>query len=246
MNAIRTIRALGPIDIKSVRRDSLLGWMIFMPIMTALIVRWLVPFITTALQNQLGFDLTPYYPVIMSYFFIMFTPMAYGWVIGFLLLDERDDQTLYALQVTPLKLNNYIAYRVVVPFLLSVVMTMVAFPMAGLVTIQWAQLLLISLVAAPIAPFMALLMAAVAQNKVQGFALMKGIGGVMLGPVIAFFIQSNWQILFGLFPTYWAAKVYWLLDAGAPGVWVFVAIGLVYQALLLFVLLNRFDKVMHR
>lgn len=41
--------------------------------------------------------------------------MVFGVVTGFLLLDERDDRTLTALQVTPLPLRAYIFYRVTVP-----------------------------------------------------------------------------------------------------------------------------------
>jgi hypothetical protein len=35
MNAIRAIRALGPIDVKNVRRDALLRWMVFVPLVVA-------------------------------------------------------------------------------------------------------------------------------------------------------------------------------------------------------------------
>jgi fluoroquinolone transport system permease protein len=34
-------------------------------------------------------------------FVLLMTPMLAGIVVGFLLLDQRDDQTLTALQVTP-------------------------------------------------------------------------------------------------------------------------------------------------
>ena len=32
MNTMQALRALGPIDIRSVRRDSALSWMVFIPI----------------------------------------------------------------------------------------------------------------------------------------------------------------------------------------------------------------------
>jgi fluoroquinolone transport system permease protein len=44
-------------------------------------------------------------------FLVVVMPALVGMVIGFLLLDQRDDQTLAALQVTPLTLNGYLIYR---------------------------------------------------------------------------------------------------------------------------------------
>ena len=40
MNAIRAIRALGPIDIKNVKRDPMLSWMALMPIFFGFLFRW--------------------------------------------------------------------------------------------------------------------------------------------------------------------------------------------------------------
>ena len=40
-----------------------------------------------------------------------------GTVVGFLLLDQRDDQTMTALLVTPLSLGDYLRYRMTLPML---------------------------------------------------------------------------------------------------------------------------------
>jgi fluoroquinolone transport system permease protein len=66
---------------------------------------------------QYGFDLSVYYPLIMS-FIAVAMPMIYGALIGFLVLDQRDDNTITALQVTPLTLVGYLGYRVALPTLL--------------------------------------------------------------------------------------------------------------------------------
>ena len=41
--ALRALRGLGPIDLKSVRRDSLLGWMLLIPLLIGLLYRYGVP-----------------------------------------------------------------------------------------------------------------------------------------------------------------------------------------------------------
>jgi fluoroquinolone transport system permease protein len=247
MNAFRVFKALGPIDARNVRRDSFLAWIVFLPILLALILRWGVPPLTTRLQEQFGFDLTPYYPVILSYFFVMTLPTVFGAVIGFLLLDERDDATLIALQVTPMTMNHYLVYRIAVPMTLTTLLMFVVFPLANLGSLGFLPLLFASLTAAPLAPLWAMLLAAFAENKVQGFALMKGSGFVLLVvPLFAYFVTSGWHWAFGLLPTFWPMKVYWVLEAGGSNVWVYVLVALAYQFTLLAFLMRRFNKVIHR
>ena len=246
MNSISALRALGPIDLRNIRRDSLLGWMIFVPLISAIVLRLAVPPITDSLIAQFNFDLTPYYPVLLAYFFVMMGPIVFGVLVGFLLLDERDDDTLTALQVTPLSVNNYVLYRIIIPVILTIVLMFVIFPLAGLGSLDFWPLLLATLVAAPMAPLFALFLATFANNKVQGFAMMKGSGGVLFAPILAFFVSSNWELAFGILPTYWPIKVYWLLEAGQGPVWPYVLVALVYQFALLVFFVRRFNKILYQ
>ncbi len=239
------VRALGPIDFKSVRRDSMLRWLVALPVALGLAARWGVPPLTSWLAGRYAFDLTPYYPLVMS-LMVLAVPAFMGCVVGFLLLDQRDDHTLTALQVTPLTLNGYLIYRTTVPMLLSVVMTMLLIPLAGLVNLDFLPALLAALEATPIAPLYAVFMAAYAANKVQGFALVKGAGVLTWAAIFSYFVSSDWQWAFGIVPLYWPAKVLWMLEAGETGTWFVLVVGLLYQALLLVLLLRRYNRVVCR
>jgi fluoroquinolone transport system permease protein len=245
MNVIRAIRALGPIDLKNVQRDSLLRWIGLYPVLIALIARWGVPVLTRQVAERFDFDLTPYYGLGLS-LMLELMPILAGMVVGFLLLDQRDDQTLTALQVTPLTANGYLVYRIAMPMLFSVLTTLLVFPIIGLMPVAPLPLVLMALGAALLAPIYALFLASFAENKVQGFALMKGAGVVMLPPTIAYFVHSPWQLAFGLVPTYWPVKAFWALQAGDTNYWLYVLVGLVYQLFLMLLLLHRFTAVMRR
>lgn len=245
MKMMKALRAFGPIDFKNVQRDSLLRWMTLYPLLIALITRWGVPALAKQLADRYQIDIVPYYGFGMS-FMIELMPLLSGMVVGFLLLDQRDDQTLTALQVTPLTINGYLIYRISVPMLISILTTLLVFPIAGLIQAPWISLVLIALGAAPLAPIYALFLAAFAENKVQGFALVKGMGVIMLPPAIAYFIPTNWQVAFGLIPTYWPAKAFWALQAGDINYWLYLLVGLVYQLGLLALLLRRFNSVLRR
>src|SRR5690606_22950670 len=164
MNIVKVLRSLGPIDVRNIRRDSLVAWMIYIPILMAVVLRFSLPFVHARLLEQYNFDLTQYYTVLLSYFFIGTCPMVFGAVIGFLLLDEKDDRTLTALQVTPMPLSSYIVYRVSIPIVLTFVMLIIIFPLANLTPFNLKVILNSALASSPMAPIFALFLASIAEN----------------------------------------------------------------------------------
>ncbi len=247
MKALAVLRALGPIDLRSIRRDSFLVWIIPVPLLLGLLLRWAVPEITAWLIRAYGFDFTPYHGLLVSYVTLLLVPVTVGQLVGFLLLDERDDDTLRALLVTPLPLTGYLLYRISVPLLLCTVMGLLAIPLTGLVDMPWRDLLPIFAVATLEAPIVTLLVACVARNKVQGLALAKVISSVQMLPVLAYFLDPPWQYAAALMPNYWVAKAFWLAEAGATSAsWLLVAGGLAYHLLLLWLLLRWFRRVVYR
>jgi len=242
---IRAIRGLARIDAKSVARDPLLRWMVVLPLLMAVVLRYLVPVVTVKLQNQYGFALEPYYALITS-FVTLIGPQLSGVIIGFLLLDQRDDGTLTALQVTPLSLNGFLVYRLAVLTALSTLMSLVSVPLVDLVEIKASGVFLVSIVAAPLAPFYALLLACFASNKVQGFALMKAAGILSWPPIIAYFLPTFWQWILGIVPQLWPVKIFWMLEAGDTGILPYVVSGLTYQFFLVALLLRRFHRILRR
>ncbi len=242
---ISAVRALSLIDVKSVIRDSMLRWLIGVPILFALVFRWGVPAVKVWLANRYAFDLTPYYPLLTS-FLVLMVPTLMGSVVGFLLLDQRDDRTLTALQVTPLTVGKYLAYRTAIPMVVSVPVMVASVAIADLVSMEVIPVLAAAVQAAPAAPLYALFVASFATNKVQGFALMKGAGILTWPPILAWFVSSPWQVAFGIDPLYWPLKLFWMLEAGEPRVWLYFIAGLSYQALLIAILLRRFKQVISR
>ena len=240
MRTVDIIRALGPIDTKSVLRDPLLRWLIFYPLLMAGLIRWGVPVLRIHLIARFQFDLFPYYPLLMS-FVVLMTPMLAGTVIGFLLLDQRDDQTLTALQVTPLTLSGYFAYRIAVPTVLSFGVTLAVVRFAGLLQVAPFALIGASLGCCLLAPMYALFLGAFASNKVEGFALSKALGVLSVPPLVAYFVEPPWQFLFGLDPLYWPAKVFWVASANSSVAWAYLLIGMLMQLFVLRLLMSRLN-----
>ena len=136
--------------------------------------------------------------------------------------------------------------RVATPVALGSVATLVALPLTGLLQMDFVALLAVTLEAALLAPLYAIFLAAFATNKVQGFALAKGAGILMWPAILAYFIDSSWQLACGVSPLYWPAKLYWVLDAGEPNAWLYFGAGIAYQSLLLALLMRRYNTTIQR
>lgn len=246
MRAAAALRSLGAIDRRSVARDSMLRWMALFTPGLGLLFRFGVPPVAEALDQRFGFDLVRYYPLLMSFLPLAAAGMT-GTVVGFLLLDQRDDQTMTALLVTPLSLRDYLQYRMGSVIFVSALFGAAMVATAGLTETTSLQVGVTAIAAAPLAGVYALFLGTFAANKVQGFALAKAVGVVMVPCVVSYFVEGPWQSVFGLVPHYWPMKAFWLFDQGAPGqALAHALIGVAWQAALLMLLMQRFSHIVRR
>jgi fluoroquinolone transport system permease protein len=214
MSAIGSLlRRLGPLDLRSVRRDPLLAWVAVLPIFLALLYGTFVPWLRELLLERFGFELAPYYPLIMSTF-VTAAPGVVGMVIGFLLIDERDAGVLRAIAVTAVGPSDYLLYRLVAPVAVGFVMTVLCYPLIGLTPLPLLDLLAIAAVGSLVAPPTALFLAAFAENKVAAFALVKISNTLNMMPIAAWFFDIPLQWLAGVIPGYWPMKMLWQAAAG--------------------------------
>lgn len=242
MYSTRFLRAAGTADVLGIARDPLLRWMLLVPLIAAAAFRWLLPAPVQAIGARIGVDLLHYYPQLAGYILLTLPPTICGTLVGFLLLDQRDEQTLRALRVTPLPLVAYLAYRLAAPMLLGMLLSMVALWLQGGVQLRLIELLAATLAAAPLAPLTALFLGALAANKVQGFALQKLIGVPLVLPALALFLPEPWGSVAAIVPTSWPAQLFWHLQQGRGIDWGTLLIGLVYQGLLIALLLRRLAR----
>lgn len=239
---MNVLTAFGLNDLKSIRREPLLLYMLVIPPVMVLVLRLILPRATAYLSENLDFDLVPYYPMLLSFFFVLQIPLLFGVLVGLLVLDERDSNTLTALRVTPISMRGYALYRGGGAVLLSSAYVLLTLFSSGFVPISLAlAVAAVALLAGLMAAIFALIVSTFASNKVEGLALTKALSVFMLGPLAAYFVRSDWQLFFGLLPTYWSAKTFWV--AGEGGIfWPYALSGLIYSVLLLPLLLRRFRR----
>lgn len=240
MQALTLLRSLTGTELRNVLRDSLLRWTAAFPILIALLLGWLVPLIDTNLK----LDLQPYYLLIMSAYAVLASPVLIGFIVGMLMLDERDDGTLQAIRVTPLSMRRYMGWKLSLPIAVTTLLTLLGIPLAGLIPFQ-LNFAAAALVGALWAPILALAMVAFANNKLQGFVLMRVTNILLLIPIGAWFLDARWEPLFALMPAYWPLKTFWLA-AGGESYLLFVLVGAVYHTAVIAWLYRRFQRVLGR
>jgi len=239
------LRTLARNDVRLIGRDRfLLGCGAFI-LLVSVIVRLVIPPLTTSLAGS-GFDLRPYYPLLSSQVAILTGPQLAGVVFGFTLLEAREDGTLKAILVSPLRTSTYMAYRVGAAMALSFLVMPAMALIVGVGVPPLGALLPITFVGALVGAIWTLFIATFSDNKVQAFALMKIVSGTGLIVLGAFFISEPWQFLAGAYPQYWVAKAYWVAEAGGSEWWIHLLVGAVTMLGALAYLVRRFLVVTHR
>jgi fluoroquinolone transport system permease protein len=226
-------------DLRTVRRDSMLVTVLLGPFLYAAAL-WFLPALTDYLTRQYAFDLVPYHSAIISAFCVLGPPLLLGAVLALQLLDERDQNTLAALRVTPLPPATYPAYRAGLTIALTTFSVLASLAISGQVNTRTLALSVpIALMAGLLAPVLGFVMSSLGRNKIEGLAVMRVIGlAVFTVPMIPFFIlDSPWQLAFGVLPAYWPVRAFWsAFDGGSY--WPYVAVGLLYNAALVGALLR--------
>ncbi len=99
----------------------------------------------------------------------------YIWFIGcFYDLDEREDRVLEAIRITPIKIETYLTAKVAMIVVVSILTGIIVVPLVNLVQISFTKLIIVNVLMAFAAPFNMLLIASIADNKIEGFAITKG------------------------------------------------------------------------
>ncbi|WP_017596343.1 ABC transporter permease [Nocardiopsis potens] len=239
------VRAFGRNDLIGLRRDSMLRFLVVAPFLYLAVLRFTLPPLTEMLDQRYGFDLVPYHPLIVSMFLVLGTPGVLGALAGLMLLEEKDSGTLQALRVAPVSMSVFALYRVATLVVVTTLFITVAVALSGFMpegAAGPAGTAAAALSAGLTAAVVAVLMALVARNKLEGLAVVRAVGTVLFAlPLLPWFIPGAWGLAFGVLPSYWAAKIFWVAAEGGA-VWPWLLGGAAVNGAYLALLLWGFDR----
>ncbi|WP_078344742.1 fluoroquinolone transporter permease [Mycobacteroides chelonae] len=240
----RAFMAFGRNDIRGTFRDPLLVMLTIAPVLWTTGVAVLTPMFTRMLAERYNFDLVPYYPLVLTGFLLLTSIIVPGGIAAFLVLEERDADTLTALRVTPVPLSTFFGYRAATVMAITTVYAVATLSLSGILAPGLVPALIpIGMLAGMSAVVTLLLIVVVANNKIQGLAMLRVLGMLIAGlPCLPWFIDSPWNLAFGVLPPYWAAKAFWVASAHSTW-WPYLVGGIFYNAAIAWPLFTRFlDK----
>jgi len=230
-------------DFKNIVRDRFLVYAaIVLPLMVIVVSRIILHWIAPTLKDTI--PLAGNYSMIFMLCVTMI-PLVYGFIVAFLILDERDEHLLTVLRVMPISRNSYLIYRMLFLSIFSFIVMLIFPPLSGLLEntqFSYIQYIPIALLFALLTPFSALMVSSFATNKVQAFAIFKISGTVFMIPLFIFLITDNLKYIFAPIPNFWAFITLKELITTGTNDYLHLGIGFVYTIVLIAVLFYIFNK----
>jgi len=189
-------------ELKKWLRDSMMRFMLLYPIIFGLAGRYALP----AIAKSSNFNIAANADFIIAVLALM-TPLMFGAIIGFSILDDRDDNIIDSIKVTPLNFNHFMSFRLIMVYLFSFAACIFVMWFAAVGGLTWPQILIVSFLASLSAPVSGLVINIFASNKIEGFAIMKLIGIIVILPVVALLFTDGKELFFAVIPAFWPAKM---------------------------------------
>jgi fluoroquinolone transport system permease protein len=234
------IAVLAKADLKSILRDSTMVLAVFGPLAIFLLLFFL-PGIESIISDRFGFDLTPYRLLVVS-FLSLIPSMLFGMIYGFIILDERDEDIIEFISITPLQKEGYLRYKLQMPALLSSGFFFLLIYGTNLIELNPIHAVFLAALVALESAIGTLFLVAFSENKVEGLAFSKLMGILYVAVPVVFLWHSPWHWLTAPLPPFWIAKAMIHSQADSAWVWLDLLLGFCVHFLALLFLLRAFLK----
>jgi len=212
-------------ELKTLFKDSMTLFMLIYPLMMLFIMGFVLPEIldktAPADANATTYTLLIGFVVVLS-----IGGFISGAMLGFSLLENKDENTLVNIAVSPITVTGYTNFKILYTYVIAI---MGNFVMVGglkifatskyqiqymgqtinlLESLGWGHAWVFILTSSLIVPLFALVISSIAKNKIEGFAFMKSSGLIIMLPLLTLLNAfMDWkQYLLGVLPNFWTIK----------------------------------------
>lgn len=187
-------------ELKNMIRDKMYAFFLVYPIIISVVSYFLIPYLKDI--NPLASDITFLALLLMNSF-------IFGVVTSFTLLDDQDDNVLLSLKITPISVRLYVLFKLLMSYVFGIISTLLILISVDYFTQTRLLDIIFILILAPIqGPILAMLIASISRNKVEGFVIMKLSGLILMVPIAALFLTDWKELLISIFPGFWTARLF--------------------------------------
>lgn len=188
--------------------DSMLAAVCVGAVFSAFMIRFGVPAAEGILRRvlQMPSVLTGYY-LLFDLFLALLTPYLLCFASSMMMLTEYDENLSNYLAVTPVGKRGYLISRLAFPSALAFFASVLFVAKLSLTRWEPGIILIVCFLCSLMSVVLALFLFSFSHNRVEGMAVGKLSGLLMVGLFVPFFIRSRWQYLFSPLPSFWTAKL---------------------------------------
>lgn len=183
-------------ELKNILREKITMIMVLYPVFLGIIGNLLIHY--EVVYGQ-GLQITAIMITLLAGF-------AFGAMGSFSLLDDRDDQVLLSIQITPVPLEWYIWFKVCFTYVLALFAGLFLIWFTGVLELSFVKIFAVAALSALQVPFVMFIVNSFSENKVEGFMAMKALGFLLIFPVAGFFFLDAVEWVFAVAPASWPAK----------------------------------------
>lgn len=238
-------------EIKTIFKDTMNLFLVFYPLMMLVILGWIIPLGINEEMSDQGLTIT-----LMIALGVSFSIGGYisGALLGFALIENKDENTLINIAVTPITVKGYTMFKILYIYILGIIGNIVIVGGLKLIAsnsyvltdstrlldnISWIHVVVFALINSLFAPTVAAFMGTFAKNKIEAFAFVKGGGFIVMLPMLVMIpnFTGYKQYIFGILPNFWPLKAMMNIsinsqDAANLNYYVYMIIGCIYFILI--------------
>lgn len=218
------------------QRDMMLFVVCFTPLITGICFKVGIPLLEKVLTDfMLVPIISPYYKLI-DITFSMITPVMFCFASAMIVLEEKDENIIQYLSVTPLGKTGYLVARFGISSFISFLITISLLPFFKITKLSFAEMLFLSISGTLQGIIIALMIVSISSNKLEGMAVTKVSSLTVFAAAVPFFVEHEAQYLLFPFPTFWIGK------AMCENIPLYILLTFALSALWIYILLQRFLK----
>jgi fluoroquinolone transport system permease protein len=225
---------------RQISKDGMLYAALVAPLLAGCAFHFGVPIIEAALcEYYLKSEILFGYYLLFDLFLVIMTPFIICFASSLVILTEYDENMTSYMAVTPVGKRGYIISRLVFPALISVFASAMIMRFFSLTAWPLMMLFVTCIFSSLLSVAVSLFLVSFSHNRVEGMAMSKLSGIILLGLPVPFFLLSDVQYLFSFLPSFWIAKLC------LEGNYFYCIPALLTSFLWMWVLYGRFVKNFH-
>lgn len=225
-------------DFHSTFRDPVFKGLLAFPFIAFALVRFLLPIMIREFPH-----IRPFKEVILMWACLQSATM-FGFIYGFLFLEEKEENLWQVLRVLPISSFKLVLSRLALGLFISSLVNFAIIRFGNIVHLNVLKEILLAIHFSLAAPLIALSIASLAKNRIEGLAQMKIINLLLILPALIYFFPYGFLHFFALVPTYWSFRSMEMAAGGQANFIAFYLSGLIVYSLFIYVLNRKLSKTL--